>query len=400
LVNEHDGKSLATARPYFYLEWDTSSNHPKEQAKWLENPPNKAGWKKVIRTGGREIVLYASHMPESVEQGYEGSMYDSFLKSHLQKAIRRKCTKAAVFTADLLLDISPTQVLRRLPVIMIEDSFIHESFTTLVWLMCAQASKSYVLSTKQKEWILGVVYQMTTTFYFEGIAEKYHSKNFVFLRSLERLKDIDPKIRDLIYCFEVRKTYGGLKGDMRMFSAFQNSYLSRFLTKDLESVKWIRDYTSGIRPIQIKKMVFDEREWLYSAYDFHCSPNILTVLEEEFPEYTKEDFRAVIWLKSSSINRRQKVIYSEKRDMFVAAENEKLPRSVTEIWNMIRRMIHRKAWGYFQRMLEDLNMMYPEHIKFTPREDSKFVSENTHEKRIRLDDNEITHEVLLEEVPE
>merc|ERR1712224_473421 len=66
------------------------------------------------------------------------------LKSNLQKCIRRSKEMKAVATAYLMLNIDPSSILRRLPIIYIEDVHIDISFATIVWYMIA-VSKNYKL---------------------------------------------------------------------------------------------------------------------------------------------------------------------------------------------------------------------------------------------------------------
>ena len=115
-------------KPYFYLE-------SPFKAVWCKEKPDNVKWIQTVKIGFREISLCCFYKPTLENENF-GSLYDSFLLSHLQKAIRRKNNRAAIFTADLLLEISPLKLLRRLPIIMIEDTFPHHSFTTLVWLIC------------------------------------------------------------------------------------------------------------------------------------------------------------------------------------------------------------------------------------------------------------------------
>ena len=59
------------------------------------------------------------------------------LKSILQKSIRRRRPKPSVRLAMELADKSFGELIRRLPIICLEDSFLHHEFPFLVWLMIA-----------------------------------------------------------------------------------------------------------------------------------------------------------------------------------------------------------------------------------------------------------------------
>jgi len=63
----------------------------------------------------------------------------SHLKSCLQKCIRRRQPLPAVRVAMELFDKSYADLIRRLPIIVLEDSFLHPDFGLLVWLMVAES---------------------------------------------------------------------------------------------------------------------------------------------------------------------------------------------------------------------------------------------------------------------
>lgn len=61
------------------------------------------------------------------------------LKSILQKSIRRRQPLPAVRVAMELMDKALGELLRRLPIIILEDSMLHPDLPLLVWLMVAES---------------------------------------------------------------------------------------------------------------------------------------------------------------------------------------------------------------------------------------------------------------------
>lgn len=61
------------------------------------------------------------------------------LKSILQKSIRRRRPFPSVRVAMELIDKALGELLRRLPIIILEDSTLHPDFPLLVWLMVAES---------------------------------------------------------------------------------------------------------------------------------------------------------------------------------------------------------------------------------------------------------------------
>ena len=59
------------------------------------------------------------------------------LKSNLQKAIRRSDNQIAIQSALALIQVAPMELLRRLPIIYIEDVCLMDSYSIVMWLMIA-----------------------------------------------------------------------------------------------------------------------------------------------------------------------------------------------------------------------------------------------------------------------
>ena len=49
-------------------------------------------------------------------------------------------------------------LLRRLPIIMLEDTYLHSSITTIIWLMIALGTQKFLMKKYIYEWILGFSY--------------------------------------------------------------------------------------------------------------------------------------------------------------------------------------------------------------------------------------------------
>lgn len=374
-LKDGEGKTLTYAYPYFYLDWPVEETHPR-LCGWYEDLTDKTVvWKKMLRVGTRDICLCSStEPPEMPTIGMmSGSVYDSYLKSHLQKAVRRKNKRASIFTGDLLLEMSPLQLMRRLLIIMLEDSFPHHDISVVIWFMCAYSTtrintKIFYLHERQKEWILGFIYHLTATNYKEVIPRKYYQKedeSHDFWKLLPQIHSLEKPIRDFIYSIEARVQFGGMKGDNRLLIATIHYYLDRFTNDgdDGEHI-WSTEFYRPIRPILCRQTKFNQNEWIYLAYDFHCSPNILTRLEEEFPEYDKDTFKATIWHCSSSINNHQELIWSN--GIYRIVKNDRPSKELTDLWKKIRKFVRGKGWGYTMRMLENLNLLYPEWVPYEP----------------------------------
>ncbi|EJK72884.1 hypothetical protein THAOC_05539 [Thalassiosira oceanica] len=96
-------------------------------------PPNE-----VVELALTSSIPSASAaLPRLVEK--HSRLNPSHLKSCLQKSTRRRSGEQAVRVAMELIDRAYDQFIRRLPIIILEDSTLHPDFGLLVWLMIAES---------------------------------------------------------------------------------------------------------------------------------------------------------------------------------------------------------------------------------------------------------------------
>ena len=126
-----------------------------------------------------------------------------FLKSHLQKCVRRHENKLAVRSSLELIKIDQNDFIRRLPIIMIEDSNIFSTLPSIIWFMVA-ISKGYKLTDMDVKWLLGCV---------RNISKCKSKLNYNNLKEPALLESNNNIFNN---CILLRINYGGMKGDMTM----------------------------------------------------------------------------------------------------------------------------------------------------------------------------------------
>ena len=193
----------------------------------------------------------------------------------------------SVQTAKHFIDLDSNSFLRRLPIIMLEDVTIHESFPILIWLMIAY-SKKFKLKNEIVKWILGVVYYLST----------YPNKTFYEKEKKEMNINNDDIILNTM---RFRKAYGGMNGDMEMIEYYTQKIFENKIK--IDSTK-----------INIVKHVDDlsKKDWLYQANDFHCNKYILKKIHNLYQSFSEEYIKELIWIFSSSKNKREKNIVIDK----------------------------------------------------------------------------------------
>ena len=161
------------------------------------------------------------------------SFYESnlgIMKSHLQKCIRRGETQLAIQTGKYMIEKGQLgELLRRLYIICIEDTILNKHLVTLTWLMCV-GNKNYIFDDNMNSWILGFVKQVTEDKFYDHLDYGVEINSVSKKDLINYLKKVNKNSlhKDLIMSLIVRKSYGGMSGDMKMISRYIILWMKRF----------------------------------------------------------------------------------------------------------------------------------------------------------------------------
>jgi hypothetical protein len=217
------------------IKWSTTvqlkaKKSPTPSSKSNDNEPARVSstvdlsLSSAIASSPRKVRLVRRHSRLSIP----------VLKSILQKAIRRRKPLPAVRVAMELADKSLGDLLRRLPIIILEDSSFHPSFALLTWLMAAH-SKDFEPNQFLMTKILCAVYEMASCPWQDHLndASKTEASEQVDGLSFESyhkpgldnlLEDSDTAIWSML----VRSRYGGMGCDVRMLNLYAKEWNRRF----------------------------------------------------------------------------------------------------------------------------------------------------------------------------
>ena len=300
-------------KKYFFLEWN--AKRPQDaQALWLNERPIGLTFIEPLQIPylRKNITFYLCGIfPKDNAYymlGKEGKYKNiPHMKSHLQKNVRKQDDNLAIPTAYHFMKMDLLEFLRRLPIIMIEDVALHSSFSNLIWFMLVVSNfqKKFTFSKSMYEYLLGVVFVLCSMDKKDNITltptekEDYESlvQNKDLKNHLNDLKDLKPIEVSILYSMHVRIAYGGMKGDMNMFREYIVKWKNRFQKRKTMN-------TTKVRPISIFIEELDLKDWDLSAIDFHCENRILSLLYRKFPDIEEYVLKRVIWIYSSSINKR------------------------------------------------------------------------------------------------
>lgn len=197
------------------------------------------------------------------------------LKSNLQKTIRRCDRTKALRTAWQMLRQDSMELLRRIPVIIAEDTLIQPTlYTEVVWLMAA-VSKGYQITWADAELVMATVATSVAAKgqYNIDVSEDHSDKPVDLL---------DP----LSLALQIRISFGGMKYDSEFLSRLLGRSLSLPLQPE-EEIAWVEEDIDDFQPMD---------DVLLAAIDQHVFPSILRDISGACPK--------MIWWCRSEPNER------------------------------------------------------------------------------------------------
>jgi len=303
---------------YFYLIWENKFT-PNIDAYWTNIRPEKINFIEQIKCDYIKkghyfyvcgyFIDYDEKYNLPKETTYKNIQY---LKSHLQKCIRKQNYTFGVPTAFHMMKLDLNDFLRRLPIIMLEDVYLHNSFSTVIWLMISNSTHNFKFKRYIYEWLLGVVYLLCIInekdiINVNNIDQEKNSKIIDILNNYNKLNEIE---YSLLYCIHLRIAYGGMKCDLEMFENYANIWEKRFIDKNETN----KINNIDVLPICINVSKLNIEDWDLSAIDYHCNQKIIGYILKKYDDIDESELKKLIWYNSSSINSRIKNIpYNEEK---------------------------------------------------------------------------------------
>jgi hypothetical protein len=159
-----EGEKVEPLFSIFFLDGESM------KATWERQMPKKHTYSVTVKWSSlSEDVTIVTNIGSTDSDKFEHFVFPSetiynnvpYLKSHLQKCIRRSNPNLALKTAMHLARLDLQELLRRLAIIVVEDAILIPEFSTLVWLTAA-VSKGFCLDKKRVYWLFGLVYKLAT----------------------------------------------------------------------------------------------------------------------------------------------------------------------------------------------------------------------------------------------
>jgi hypothetical protein len=264
-------------------------------------------WKREVKFPepykGVKTVILASEIPmtphifSSVPR-----FHTSVLKSNLQKAVRRCLPEAAIATAQqMAAQGDVTELLRRLPIILLEDTLLNVPILSRwIWWMLAD-SKGWVLSSR--EWAQLATDLTCLPNYRDHLRKHTDSVDTNILTNGHDLA---------LFSIWARSQWGGMKGDIAFLQALLLDWNTR--GEDIWLLGRVLEPPSP--PTSFQQLPFSvAKHGLPEAVDFHCCPSMLADFAKQFA-MSEQDIQEIIWFHRSESN---------KRPWFLTTCSPKLP---------------------------------------------------------------------------
>lgn len=235
------------------------------------------------------------------------------IKSNLQKCIRRSLVNKSIRSALTILCLKPSELLRRLPIIMLEDVELNNNFLFLVWLMCAE-SKGFPLNDEYMKKILAIVYGLASC----KSRDLVYKKDSINIRK-QKINNLSVEERNILWSLQLRKSYGGMNGDMKMINYFSELWFNRFSNK-YDLVKY--------EDIKLDKLrLLRKKDIISPSIDFHCT-NIITFIKNKYNDLDEAYIKSAIWFHRSSFNNKN-----------INEGKEEIDKEYIQTWNKISRYV-------------------------------------------------------------
>jgi hypothetical protein len=234
------------------------------------------------------------------------------IKSNLQKAVRRCDSQIAIQSTLALIQMAPLELLRRLPIIYIEDVALMDSYSIITWLMMADKDYGRLTNT-DIDIILHCVNSLCECKSFFPYVK--NDLNYAFKHETLQFCPNSSQLLSLYY----RSEYGGLKGDMQMLKV---------------SIDYYRMHPTEMKITEYNKINYNaierEIEVLVEAIDFHCYPHMLSILNK-MTYIDKETIKMCIWFVESGYNVRKPETQQSSKEYEERNEWKKIEKHLEEV---------------------------------------------------------------------
>lgn len=365
-------------KQYFYIDWNTpiSEDNPVPLAHFLDSKPSPITWSSIIKWKDVGDIIICSNDNKSFIEDDSKLNVDiqniikrvnekhwdekrhlmNFLKSHIQKCVRRQKNFSALKSAYEMILLNINEILRRQCIFIFEDVRLKKYFSTMVWLMAA-VSKGYTLQSYHINLELKIINDICLE---GGSDDEKELNNKIFANDKTIITGIN--VRDflfqiensfsnnminneqisILYSIGLRIGFGGREGDMKMIFDYAQLWYRRFILRkndtlgnlDIEKSKFV--CIEFCKENRFKKI----DDFVFQGVDMNSYRNICQeICRETEYHYQPSEIESAIWFCSSSVNRRKLPFINEK---------------IMSCWEDIKNILVNKQLYFLDHILKNI----------------------------------------------
>lgn len=297
-------------KPSFSFSSDTSSELISlGLVKWSSE---RVSCNLIVDNYNKSLLLsgpsFTDEYPELKSKATFQKRHLSILKSQMQKCARRSKIDIGLKTAVSMILIENEddnhirqmglfELLRRMTIIIIEDTVLSESYSFLVWSMMV-LTKGHTLNSYAIEKILEIIKGALSSGFRDPSSYKFTTTEDINIRDMIKLCIDKPEIMSML----IRSCYKGMTCDQNMLLSSSKTWSSRY-TSHSPTIKYLKINCH----IPINKFEqLQKTDIQPESLDFHCT-NIVERIKK-YIEMDSKKIERLIWYNQSSINNRVDVI--------------------------------------------------------------------------------------------
>ena len=335
----------AKIKQFFYIDWTRASDDEIPIAEWLEEKPKNITWSQIVKWKNvGDIMVCCTDNKTFYEEDSQninlenqlriinGKSWDekkslmNFLKSHLQKCLRRKKNIEALRTSYEMSILNINELLRRVCIIIFEDIKLKNYFPTMVWLMAA-ASKGFTLQSYHVNLELKFINDLCLEDGYTDLSELNNYANHFktvdvrnLLLEIENNENITNEQKSLIYSIGLRIGFGGRESDMQMIFDYSLIWYNKFQLYNKEQTKENEVPKMDIIKSKFVSIEFCQNnrfqkieDFVYQGVDMNSYFKLIPEIYEEINHhYSEKEIECAIWFLSSGWNVRKPPMYDQK----------------------------------------------------------------------------------------
>lgn len=303
------------------LIWDNNNN--VETAKSSTTTTINVGKKLPVKLQliiNQNIFQQHNKSQQQLECSNSSNLTIGVLKSILQKAFRRRDLETVQQAASELAIKSWTEFIRRIPIIIIEDSILHPDLDALTFLLLIDGLQDFQPTKEIIQFAITIICEAAISNVKDSLICRSASSpitdfnlNNVWIQ--EPYKKLSNKQASLIKSLLIRAEYGGMPSDVLMLKRAAWIWMYRFAEQQI-NVDWISilNRLNGIS-INSHSRVLSPLNGLSETksrsvivgIDCHIQPRLFDDIIKQHFNNQQEIFEKLMWILRAGINVRAEI---------------------------------------------------------------------------------------------